>query len=234
MSFAWHEIRDHLMHSSTRLPFQRSFEAVRRSHAALAGFRDPAALLDVLHGTPGDPERKNRALRALVGAAQGKGPASDCALTLLLLALWPGLDAARGRLRRQVRGREDELSAMILAGASERIRRMDLAAVSRIAATTIRNVERDVRRALVAERQRASVTDPVEEVAETQGPGAAEAGMGLDLAAGLAALGKDAALVHAVSVEGLTRREAGARLGLGEAAARKRHQRAIARLRASR
>ena len=36
MSFAWHEIRDHLMHSSTNLHFQRSFDAVRRAQAALA------------------------------------------------------------------------------------------------------------------------------------------------------------------------------------------------------
>jgi RNA polymerase sigma-70 factor (ECF subfamily) len=54
MSFAWHEIRDHLMYSSTNLHFQRSFDAVRRKQAALAAFRDPAALLDGLHRTLGD------------------------------------------------------------------------------------------------------------------------------------------------------------------------------------
>ena len=97
MSFAWHEIRDHLMHSSSNLHFQRSFDAVRRAQAALAPFRDPAALLDGLHRTTGDPAQKNLILSALVGAAQGDGPASDCALTLLLLALWPGLDAIRRR-----------------------------------------------------------------------------------------------------------------------------------------
>ena len=97
MSFAWHEIRDHLMHSSSNLHFQRSFDAVRRAQAALAPFRDPAALLDGLHRTPGDQGQKNVILSALVRAAQGDGPASDCALTLLLLALWPGLDAIRRR-----------------------------------------------------------------------------------------------------------------------------------------
>ena len=97
MSFAWHEIRDHLMHSSSNLHFQRSFDVVRRTQAVLATFRDPAALLDGLHHTPGDPARKNVILSALVGTAQGDGPASDCALTLLLLALWPDLDAIRRR-----------------------------------------------------------------------------------------------------------------------------------------
>ncbi|WP_199559570.1 hypothetical protein [Paracoccus sediminilitoris] len=59
MSFAWHEIRDHLMHSSSNLHFQRSFDAVRRAQVALAPFRDPAALLDGLHRTPGDQSQKN-------------------------------------------------------------------------------------------------------------------------------------------------------------------------------
>ena len=99
MSIAWHEIRDHLMHSSSNLHFQRSFDAVRRAQAALTPFRDPAALLDGLHGTTGDQGQKNLILSALVRAAQGDGPASDCALTLLLLALWPGLDAIRRRSR---------------------------------------------------------------------------------------------------------------------------------------
>jgi hypothetical protein len=58
MSFAWHEIRDHLMHLSSNLHFQRSFDAVRRAQAALAPFRDPAALLDGLHRSPGDPARR--------------------------------------------------------------------------------------------------------------------------------------------------------------------------------
>ena len=72
----------------SNLHFQRSFDAVRRAQAALAPFRDPAALLDGLHRTRGDQGQKNVILSALVRAAQGDGPASDCALTLLLLALW--------------------------------------------------------------------------------------------------------------------------------------------------
>jgi RNA polymerase sigma-70 factor (ECF subfamily) len=75
MSFAWHEIRDHLMHSSSKLPFQRSFDAIRRTQATFAPFRDPAALLDGLHCTTGDPTRKNVILSALVSTAQGDGPA---------------------------------------------------------------------------------------------------------------------------------------------------------------
>jgi len=111
MSFAWHEIRDHLMQSSTNLNFQRSFDAVRREQAALAAFRDPAALLDGLHRTPGDQGQKNVILSALVGAVQGDGPASDCALTVLLLALWPGLDAIRHRSIWRRLGTADEVAS---------------------------------------------------------------------------------------------------------------------------
>ena len=70
MSFAWHEIRDHLMQSSSNLHFQRSFDAVRRAQAALAPFRDPAALLDGLHRDPGDPDDKNLILSACRGGAK--------------------------------------------------------------------------------------------------------------------------------------------------------------------
>ena len=110
MSFAWHEIRDHLMHSSSHLHFQRSFDAVRRAQAALATFRDPAALLDGLHRSPGDQGQKNVILTALVRAAQGDGHRSDCALTLLLLALWPGLDAIRRRSLWRRLGSADEVA----------------------------------------------------------------------------------------------------------------------------
>ena len=101
------------MHSSTNLHFQRSFDAIRRTQAALAPFRDPAALLDGLHRTTGDPVRKNLILSTLVEAAQGDGPASDCALTLLLLALWPGLDAIRRRSIWRRIGMADEVASEI-------------------------------------------------------------------------------------------------------------------------
>ena len=76
---------------------------------ALAPARDPAALLDGLHRTPGDPDQKNLILSALVEAAQGDGPASDCALNMLLLALWPGLDAIRRRSIWRKIGSADEI-----------------------------------------------------------------------------------------------------------------------------
>ena len=144
MSIAWHAIRDHLTGSSSKLHFQRSFDAIRRTQAALAPFRDPAALLDGLHRTTGDPARKNLILAALVGAAQGDGPTSDCALTLLLLALWPGLDAIRRRSLWRRLGTADEIASDVLARTTEAVRGLDLGRVNWIAATVLRNVERDM------------------------------------------------------------------------------------------
>ena len=56
-----------------------------------------AALLDMLHRRSGSADDKNDCLKALVREARDFGPEADTALTLLLLAMWPGLDAVRRR-----------------------------------------------------------------------------------------------------------------------------------------
>lgn len=232
MSFAWHEIRDHLMHSSSNLHFQRSFDAVRRAHVALTPFRDPAALLDGLHRTPGDPARKNLILAALVEAAQGDGPASECALTMLLLALWPGLDAIRRRSLWRRLNTADEVASDVLARTTEAVRRLDLGRVNWIAATVLRNVERDMIRARQRDQARehlASGADP-DEVADSGDSGIGAAGYARLNGAVRKLLCDDALLVIRVAIEGFSQVEAGAELGLTEAAARKRYQRAMRKL----
>ncbi|MFD1796086.1 sigma-70 family RNA polymerase sigma factor [Paracoccus aurantiacus] len=232
MSFAWHEIRDHLMHSSTNLHFQRSFDAVRREQAALSAFRDPAALLDGLHRTPGDHGQKNVILSALVEAAQGDGPASDCALTLLLLALWPGLDAIRRRSIWRRLGAADEIASDVLARTTEAVRGLDLGRVNWIAATVLRNVERDMIRVRQRDQAReylASGADP-EEVADSGDSGIGATGYARLSGAVRKLLGDDALLVIRVAIEGFSQAEVAVGLGLTEAAARKRYQRAMRRL----
>ena len=233
MSFAWHEIRDHLMHSSTNLHFQRSFDTLRCAHAALAPFRDPAALLDGLHSTPGDQGQKNVILSALVRAAQGDGPASDCALTLLLLALWPGLDAIRRRSLWRKIGSADEIASDVLARTTEAVRSLDLGRVNWIAATVLRNVERDmirVRQRDAARERLASSIEPDEISADQVGrhPAAEDAHLQDDLRK---LIGTDALLVIRVAIEGYSQADVALELGLTDAAARKRYQRAIQRLR---
>ena len=142
MSIAWHEIRDHLMIPSSTLNFQRNFDAIRRNSEPLGSFGDPAALLDALHVGGRASDEKNRLLVALVGVAQSGGETADCALTLMLLALWPGLDAVRRRSIWRRIGTGDEVASEILARASEAIRCLDLQRVNWIAATILRNIER--------------------------------------------------------------------------------------------
>ena len=233
MSFAWHEIRDHLMHSYSNLHFQRSFDAVRRAQSALAPFRDPAALLDGLHRTPGDQGQKNVILSALVEAAQGDGSTSDCALTLLLLALWPGLDAIRRRSLWRRLGSADEVASDVLARTTEAVRSLDLGRVNWIAATVLRNVERDMIRARQRDAAReslVSVIEPDEISADQVGrhPSAEDAHLQDDLRK---LIGTDALLVIRVAIEGYSRADVAIELDLTDAAARKRYQRAIQRLR---
>ena len=232
MSFAWHEIRDHLMHSSSNLHFQRSFDAVRRAREPLAQFRDPAALLDGLHRNTGDAAQKNLILSALVEAAQGDGPASDCALTLLLLALWPGLDAIRRRSLWRRIGTADEVASDVLARTTEAVRSLDLRRVNWIAATVLRNVERDMIRVRQRDQARehlASGADP-DEVADSGDNGIGATGYARLNGAVRKLLGDDALLVIRVAIEGFSQAEVAVELGLTEAAARKRYQRAMRRL----
>ncbi len=233
MSIAWHEIRDHLMLSSSTLSFQRNFEALRRSSKPLAHFADPAALLDTLHVSGHGPNEKNRLLEALVGAAQSGGATSDCALTLMLLALWPGLDAVRRRSLWRRIGTGDEIASEILARASEAIRGLDLQRVNRIAATILRNIERDLIRTRQREDRHQSLrseADPNEIPADGEvlsGDASPEL-LRDDL---VRIVGRDADLVIRVAVDGFSQAEVATELGLSEAATRKRYQRATGRLR---
>jgi len=233
MSIAWHEIRDHLMHSSSTLHFQRSFDAIRRVQTSLAPFRDSTAILDGLHFRSGSQDNKNLILIALVEAAQDDGPTSDCALTLLLLALWPGLDAIRRRSLWRKLGNADEVASDILARTTEAVRGLDLGRVNWIAATVLRNVERDMVRARQRDAARenlSSAIEPDDIPAEQAGfwPTVEDAHFGDDLRK---LIGTDTALVIRVAIDGFTQAEAAAELGIPMAAARKRYQRAIHRLR---
>ena len=233
MSFPWHAIRDHLMQSSSTLGFQRSFDPIRRSQQPLAQFREPAALLDALHRQAGGGDRKNLILAALVRAAQHDGPAADAALTLMLLALWPGLDAIRRRSAWRGLGAPDEVASDVLARTTEAIRGLDLSRVNRIAATVLRNVERDMIRARRREADRQSAVSGIDpdEVADDQDAGdraVRQARLRDDMRR---LVGGDATLVIRVAVEGFSQAEAAVELGLSEAAARKRYQRATRKLR---
>ena len=170
-------------------------------------------------------------LTALVIEAQSNKPAADVALELMLLALWPGLDAARGRLLRHYRGREEDLVSDVSARITVAIRTLDLSRVNRIAATLLRNLERDLRRDLKSSWKAARLMDRLDLHAERI---ADPTGMQRDPAWCLRSLSAgDSLLVLAVAVGGFTQKEAGQRLGIGHDAARKRFQRALKKLAAA-
>ncbi|QOF73629.1 sigma-70 family RNA polymerase sigma factor [Aminobacter sp. SR38] len=233
MSFAWHEIHDHLMQSSCTLGFQRDFDAIRRGSNPVARYCDTTALLDALHRGSDAPDQKNQLLIGLVEIAKSDNSARDCALTVMLLALWPGLDAIRRRSIWRKLGARDEIVSDILARTTETIRGLDLDRVNRIAATVLRNVERDMIRARQRETARQSMvsdTDP-DQIAgdhDPHDPALTYERLHVDMSR---LIGADAALVIRVAVEGFSQAQVGVELGLSEAATRKRYQRATRKLR---
>ncbi|MBL6425915.1 MAG: sigma-70 family RNA polymerase sigma factor [Maritimibacter sp.] len=196
-------------------------------HPELARFEAPGDLIAFCHGPGGDPDEKNGVLRALVHHAQCLGDPQRTAASVLTLALWPGLDAIRGRLARYYRGDQDLLAGELVGRLAQGIGSIDLNAVSRIAATLLRNVERDLKRALVRAQGRRE--DQIDDALPAPDPDTPP--LPRDLCNKLRAhIGSDADLVVAVAVFGFSQKEAARALGLSHDAARKRYQRALARL----
>ena len=221
------------MHSSSTLNFQRGFATVRTSHGALTSFLDPAALLDHLHRGDAPADKKNTILTGLIESAKSNDRAGDCALTLVLLALWPGLDGVFRRSRARRLGQIDELASEILGRATAAIRDLDLSKVNWIAATIIKNVERDILRSRNREAARQSIQDEFDTdlhggIADFVDPDLSPERLLTELTD---LIGVDAGLVLRVVIDGYTQAEAGQQLGLSEPAARKRFQRALKRLR---
>ena len=243
MRSLWLSLHERLVHSTEDLTFQRRFQTLARSDPALAPFADPGALFGLLHGRVAEPGEKNRVLAALVAESQAGGFSGETAQTMLWLALWPGLDAVHRRLSRFYRQAPEELVSEIAGRFTDGIARLDRSRVRRIAATLIRNVERDVRRSLGAawavEARRSD--EAVDDIAPPPVPDAAllglPEGVDADVAAALLGerlqvwIGDDAAIVFAIAVVGETSHEVGARLGIDAAAVRQRYRRALALLR---
>ncbi len=227
MRASWHALHAQLLRHVERLAARTDFNHMQTHHPELAMFPDIPALLEHQHARAGDPEPKNRTLRALVAAAQGDDPHAETAQVLVLLALWPGLDALYGQLRRYVPRDPDWLGSELSARMTEAIARIDLDRVDRVAATLLMNVRRDILRDL----KRCWARDEVPLPDDLQAP---EPVPSCDTALGhlRQLIGEDAALVVAVVVMGFSQREAAQALGLSHDATRKRYQRALERLRA--
>lgn len=226
----WQRIHDSLVRTLNRHTTHQTFRVMRQQSLALQPWSGPGELIGHLHNRGGDPDTKNAMLVALTGAAQRGGGGGACATTIVLLALWPGLDAIYRRRLQHFRHSADDLASEISARASEQVGRLHLGKVTQIAATVVRNVERDLLRDLRKAWARDASTDPIERanLVVTVHDAHDVALVQHDLHG---ILGEDSGLVVDIALYEFSQREAAERRGLTPDAGRKRYQRALRRLR---
>lgn len=236
MRASWSALHTSLIRTLNLRSSQADFQAMSQADPELAAFGFIPSLLEHQHARDGDPAGRFAVIRSLVTAAQSGQRYRPTAHLMVIVALWPGLDAVFWRLSRGFPDRRDDLPAEIVGRIGEVILTLDLDRVTSVTSTLLRNVERDIRRDLVAARvvceTLKSIDDPVTEAlfAETL---EAVSRHPRDLADHLASLAqRDATLLQRVFVLGETQEEAGRALGLRPETARKRYQRALAKLRA--
>lgn len=236
MRTSWAALHASLSQALGRKSSEVDFGMIRQAHPGLASFGSIAALMEHQHTPNSDPARRFHIVRTLVEAAQSEHPSRSTAHVIVTLALWPGLDAVFWRLRRGFPDHRDDLPADVLARASEAILGLDLDRVTTVTATLLRNVERDIRRNLIASRIIGEGQRPIDDPMVDATAAAAAQCPTADTRALADLLGTidphDAQLLGRVFIVGETQEEAGRVLGLSPSAARKRYQRAIAKLRA--
>lgn len=249
MRARWEETRSSLLSDIHATEANPMFTALRRGMSELAAFETIDAFLDFMHEPNGAADRKDRLLRELVHATRD-GAARHLAWSLLFLALWPGLDAIYRRRLHHFLSDPDALVSEITVRFTEIVSSTDLSGVTRVAATFVMNLERDIKRRLHRERRTAMLRREVPEderlggefvprapsrfepfvTGPTRPEGVAEAEMA---AAMKTVIGDDAEALLAVILDDESQRRFAERLGISEAAARKRWQRYVAKLAAS-
>lgn len=243
MRARWEALHSSLEQSVSTLEANQQFKVIKAGVAAMERFEEPIALLDYLADPGGDRDTKDTIYGVLVRAAQDQ--VARAATTLLWLGLWPALDGIYRRRLKLFPGKPEELVSELAHHFSVAIERADLSRINRVAATLVLNTERQVMDA----RRRQWNDDALHEDGdddESAEPAMAPAELsevgvpaGLDAQAEIAALrdwvarfvGDDADLVIGAVIYDENHRELADRLGLTHEAARKRFQRAIARLR---
>lgn len=246
MRARWEALHAGLAHSVRTLHAKATFSTLKLKHhqrPGLARFADPVALVDHLTSRDGDRDEKDAVLGTLATLVYRR-EAHELAGALLWLSLWPGLDAVFRRRLRRSPGAQDELISDLTDAFTQEVTALDLSRVRRVAATLVRSTERRLLQAASrASKEQAFVDLSDDEALGVPAPAPHESRLGLspgrtpdeDMAALRVRLervvGGDAELLVAVAVLGETQGEAGARLGVSAPAARKRFQRALARVR---
>lgn len=235
MRASWSALHSSFTSALNRTSAETAFTLMRQAYPELAQFPTIAAVMEHQHSAMTDGAMRFGVIRVLVAAAQSDHAFRPTAQIIVLLALWPGLDAVYWRLWRGFPDARCDLAAEIIARIGEAIVSLDLERVTSVTATLLRNLERDVRRDLIRARKTAEVVQPISlpdiEAQATMlwwqdNP---EARLIHDRLIDLGP--RDAQLLKRVFLLGETQEEAGRALGLGAAAARKRFQRALRKLR---
>ena len=240
----WEALHESLARAVRTLEAARQFNEARKRKQALARFADAISLLAYLTAKSGDLDEKDAIYAALIELVQERGGGADLAMSIAWLGLWPALDAIFRRRLRHFRAPE-ELVSEIASCFTSQVQRADLSRISRVAATLTRNTERDVRDGRQAtwaeEARRADLPEDRELGGPVPPPELSELGLPADLGpeaevAAIRALlvpivGDDTDLVIGAAIYGDSQHELADQLGITHEAARKRFQRALARLR---
>ncbi len=244
MRASWEALHAGLARSVRFLQALDSFTTLKQQHGALARFDDPLSLVEYLASKRGDLDEKDAIVGVLATLVQD-GEHRELAAPLLWLGLWPGLDAIHRRRTRHFLNAPDDLVSEIADAFTREVAALDLTRVTRVAATLVRSTERRVLEGREREWTETNTVQPRGDIWALDEPPPAfrESKLGLVLALDVddelaavgawleSVIGEDAELVLAVLVLEETQREAGERLGLSHDAARKRFQRAFARIR---
>ncbi len=238
MRATWSALYLQLVNSCNRRSSEIAYGHMRLRQPVFSAATCIADLVHRQHAPGGDPTQRNAVLQALIAEVQAPEPAAELAATILILALWPGLDAVHCRLCRDFPRDRPDHGGQILSRVAIGIQQLDLQAVGRIAATLVMNAERDIRRDIVGSKNRGK-----SEVSMDSPSGTAALAVAVPDEPPIsikewrkrltAILGRDADLFLRIIVLGETQHEAGAALGLTHDAARKRRQRGMAKLRAA-
>jgi RNA polymerase sigma-70 factor (ECF subfamily) len=245
MRTRWVALHQGLTQSVRSLDAGRRFEEAKKQKQALARFADPVSLLAYLTSKAGDLDEKDAIYAALVELVQAQRDGADIAMSLLWLGLWPALDAIFRHRQRHFDREPEELVSQVAERFTALVQRIDLTRVSRVASTLAWSTDRDIGDRLKIAWARAAKEgalpedESLGEAVELSEPSELGLPAGLSTEEEIAAIrawllpivGNDADLVIGAAIYGENQHEVADRLGITHEAARKRFQRAMARIR---